>query len=156
MNNILTQARKALVARLETISIANGYMTNIGTSVKTGWFNEILKDGAVPEGGLVVVQKAKALAPQPGPSALMMKPGFHVIAAIKAGFDGYEDAIEPIEHDLLRCLCPSTGIQPEWLPAGAPGLQVGAPEPFPPGDGLMAATVLIPVYIFAVVDRLDY
>lgn len=156
MNNILTQARKALVERLETISIANGYMTNIGTSVKTGWFNEILKDRAVPEGGLVVVQKAKALPPQPGPAALMMKPGFHVIAAIKAGFDGYEDAIESIEHDLLRCLCPSTGIQPEWLPAGATGLQVGAPEPIPPGDGLMAATVLIPIFIFAVVDRLDY
>lgn len=154
MSNILTQVRKALIARIETINVTNGYLTNVGASVKSGWFNEVVKDGNVPAGGQVVVQKAKALAPEPGPGALKMRPGFHVIAAIKAGLDGYEDAIEDVELDLLSCLCPTVGEFPEWLPKGAPNLVIGAPEPFPPGEGLMAATVLIPVHIIAVVDRL--
>lgn len=34
--NILTQARLALVARLQTITVANGYRTNAGTNVRTG------------------------------------------------------------------------------------------------------------------------
>jgi hypothetical protein len=156
MSNILTQVRKALLARLETISTANGYQTNVGNSVKSGWFNEIVKDGSVPGFGLLVVQKAKAMPPESGPGALKMRPGFHVIGAVNAGLNDYEEAIEALEFDLLQCLCPTTGVMPEWLPKGAPNLLVGAPEPFPPGDGLKAATVLIPVHIIAVVDQLDY
>lgn len=155
MTNILTEVRKALVKRIETISTANGYLTNVGSNVKSGWFNEVVKDGNVSAAGQVVVQKAKALPPEPGRGALKMRPGFHVIAAIKADLHDYEAPIEDIELDLLSCLCPTDGVFPEWLPAGAPNLIVGAPEPFPPGEGLNAATVLIPVHIISVVDRLD-
>lgn len=154
--NILTQVRTALIARLETITTANGYLTNIGGQVKSGWFNEIVKADQVPEGGLIVVQRAKGLAPQVGPAALKMHPGFSVVGAVRAGLSDYESAIEDVEFDLLRCLCPSMGEPPNWLPKMSPNLSVGAPEPFPPGDGLLAATVLIPVHIISVVDRIDY
>lgn len=66
--------------------------------------------------------------------------------------DGYEDAIEAIELDLLRCLMPAQGVALDWLPAGAPTLSVGAPEPFPPGEGMPAATVLIPIHITTFVE----
>ncbi len=155
MTNILTEVRQALVKRIETISIDNGYLTNVGSNVKSGWFNEVVKDGNVSAAGLVVVQKAKALPPEPGRGAMKMRPGFHVIAAISAGLHDYEAPIEDIEHDLLSCLCPTDGVSPEWLPSGALNLIVGAPEPFPPGEGLNAATVLIPVHIISVVDHFD-
>ena len=54
MTNILTEVRKALVKRLETISTANGYLTNVGSNVKSGWFNEVVKDGDVSASGQVV------------------------------------------------------------------------------------------------------
>ena len=153
--NILTEVRKALIDRLGTISPDNGYLTNVGTNVKSGWFNEIVKDGDIPEHGLIVVQRAKARVPEVGPAAMKMYPGFSVVAAVRAGLADYEPAIEDIELDLLRCLCPSMAMKPNWLPKRSPNLVVGAPEPFPPGDGLAAATVLVPVHIIAVVDSID-
>lgn len=150
--NILTDVRKALVERLATITVANGYRTNVGGSVESGWFNEVVKDGQVTAGGMVVVQKAKGMVPQKGPLALKMFPGFHVIGAVSAGLDAYEDAIEDIELDLLRCLMPAHGEAMDWLPTGAPTLTVGSPEPFPPGKGLPAATVLIPIHITTFVE----
>ena len=78
------------------------------------------------------------------------------IGAVTAGLDGYEEAIEDIELDLLQCLTPTEGVPPEWLPKMAPNLTVGAPEPVPPGEGLPAATVLIPIHIITFVDSIDY
>lgn len=154
--NIISEVRRALIYRLGTISQANGYRTNIGGAVKSGWYNEIAKAEQVPSTGMVVVQRAKGRDPKGGPSALRMMPGFSVIGAITAGLNDYEDAIEDIELDLLRCLTPTEGVFPEWLPKGAPNLTVGAPEPVPPGDGLPAATVLVPIHIITIVDSIEY
>ncbi|WP_043309291.1 hypothetical protein [Pseudomonas sp. ML96] len=156
MSNLITQVRKALIARLETIQTQNGYRTNIGGAVKAGWYNEITKGAEIPATGLVVVQRAKGKEPKGGPAALKMYTGFSVIGAVTAGLDGYEDAIEDIELDLLQCLTPTEGVFPDWLPKGAPNLTVGAPEPVPPGEGLPAATVLIPIHITTIVDSIDY
>lgn len=149
--NILTEVRQAIIDRLGTISVANGYRTNVGYNVKSGWFNEVIAKTPASD-GLLVVQKAKGLAPQTGPAALKLFPGFHVIGAVDGGLDAYEEAVEDIEHDLLRCLMPTHGVRVDWLPIGAPTLAVGAPEPFPPGNGLVAATVLIPVHITTFVE----
>ena len=156
MSNVITQVRQALLARLGTIQVQNGYRTNIGGAVKAGWYNEITKGADVPATGLVVVQRAKGTPPKGGPNALRMYTGFSVIGAITAGMDGYEEAIEDIELDLLRCLTPTEGVFPEWLPKMAPNLTVGAPELVPPGEGLPAATVLIPIHITTIVDSIDY
>lgn len=153
--NILTEVRKALIRRLETITTGNGYLTSAGGNVKAGWFNEVVKAHQVGA-GLIVVQKGKGLAPKAGGAALRMMPGFSIIGAVEAGLDGYEDAIEALELDLLRCLTPIDGLHPEWLPKGATTVIVGAPESLPPGEGLAAATVLIPININAFVDSIDY
>jgi hypothetical protein len=156
MSNIITQVRQALLARLGTILTSNGYRTNIGGAVKAGWFNEIAKPGSVPATGMVVVQRGKGKEPKGGGNALRTYTGFSVIGAISAGLEGYEDAIEDIELDLLQCLTPTEGVFPEWLPKLAPNLTVGSPEPVPPGEGLSAATVLIPIHIITIVDSIDH
>lgn len=152
MNNIITQVRRALVGRVGTISQANGYRTNIGGAVRAGWFNEIVKSADVLGTGLVVIQRGKGRDPRGGPNGLISPTGFSVIGAVNAGLQGYEEAIEDIELDLLQCLVPQEGARLAWLPRGAGGVQVGAPEPFPPGDGLPAATVLIPIHISTIIE----
>jgi hypothetical protein len=152
--NIITEVRKALIGRLETIRPVNGYQTDAGGFVKTGWFNEVIKGDEIAS-ALIVVQRAKGLEPKGGPNGLRMHPGFMVVGGIRAGLDEYEDAIEGLELDLLRCLSPIEGVPPDWLPKGATAVRVGAPEPFPPGEGLDVATVAIPVHITTFTESID-
>lgn len=155
MSNIITAVRQALLARLGTILTSNGYRTNIGGAVKAGWFNEIAKPGSVPAAGMVVVQRAKGREPKGEAYSLKVYTGFSVIGAVTAELADYESPIEDIELDLLQCLTPTQGVPPEWLPKGAQNVVVGAPEPFPPGEGLPAATVLIPIHILTIVESID-
>jgi len=150
--NPLTLGRKALVQHLGTVIVANGYATNAGTNVRTGWFNEVLKtdDVSFP---LICLQKGKDLAPKAGPAALLKFNGFYVIGAVDVGLDDYEDALDELEHDLLLALMPTEGQFPRWLPRGIKGITVGAPEQFPPGNGERAASVLIPVHLHTIIER---
>lgn len=152
MRNLITAVRQALIARLSTISTANGYLTNIGGAVRAGWFNEVTKAESIPATGMIVVQRGKGRAPTTGPAGLISRPGFTIIGAVAAGVHGYEADIEDIELDLLRCLVPQAGRRLEWLPKGAGQVEVGAPEPFPPGEGMAAATVLVPFHIATVIE----
>ena len=156
MSNIITDVRRSLIARLETIQAVNGYRTNIGGLVRAGWYSEITKAEAIPATGMAVVQRAKGREPKGGGNALRLLTGFSVIGAVTAGLSGYEDAIEDIELDLLQCLTPTEGVFPDWLPDGAPNLIVGSPEPVPPGDGMPAASVLIPIHIITIVNSIEY
>ncbi len=150
--NIISEVRRALIDRLGTISQQNGYRTNIGGAVKTGWFNEIIKAEKIPATGMVVVQRAKGRDPKHGPAGLIAPTGFSVIGAISADLNEYEDALEDVELDLLMCLVPQEGARLAWLPKGAGQVTVGPPEPIPPGSGLPAGTVLIPIHISAVIE----
>jgi hypothetical protein len=153
--NILTEGRKALISKLSTITVANGYRTAAGPNVKSGWFNEIIKakDAAYP---LIVVQKSRGQPPVAGPLALKVFTGFDVIGAVEAGLNDYEDVIEDLEHDLIQCLMPKMAEAPDWLPRGVPAISLGAPQHFPPADGLVAATVLIPVYLHTIIQELRH
>ncbi|MEQ7921144.1 hypothetical protein ABQX22_18245 [Xanthomonas sp. WHRI 1810A] len=151
MINLLTAGRQALIARLTTISVEQGYRTPAGANTRSGWFNEVIKDRSVAF-PLIVVQKAKGLAPAAGPHALKLFSGFNVIGAVRAGLDDYEDAIEDLEHDLLQCLMPTLAVLPDWLPRGISGITIGAPEIYPPDEGVTAATVLIPVHLHTIIQ----
>ncbi|MDT4813336.1 hypothetical protein FQZ97_463160 [compost metagenome] len=153
--NLLTAGRQALIARLQVITTTNGYLTNTGTNVRMGWFNEVLKSDGVGF-PLIVVQKGRDLAPKPGPTALKAFNGFYVIGAVDAGLDDYEDALEEVAFDLLRVLTPSEGVPPDWLPRGLTNVTVGAAETFPPGNGERAASVLIPVHLHTIIDSIGY
>ncbi|SFA72990.1 hypothetical protein [Azotobacter beijerinckii] len=117
MTNPLSEGRQALVQRLSTIAVANGYRTDAGANVKTGWFNEVLPHGQVGF-PLIVVQKAKDQDPVSGPRALKVAAGYYVIGAVDVGLDDYEDALDDLELDLLRCLRLEQGRPLPWAPAG--------------------------------------
>lgn len=150
--NLLTDARASLVERLQTITVANGYLTNAGHNVLQGWFNEVLKSTVVAF-PLIVVQKAPSEAPEPGPGAIKTFPGFSVIGAVKVGLDNYESALEDIEVDLIRCLMPDIGQRLTWTPRGISGVTVGAPEQWPPGEGEPSARVIVPFHMHAIIRR---
>ncbi len=149
--NILTQVRLKLIERLRMISTANGYLTNVGGNVVSGWFNEIIERQPVAM-GLVVVQRAPDGDPVRGAEASKLRRGFRVIAAVEAGVSDYESALEALELDLVRCLMPSVGQHVPWLPKGCSDFAVGRMEAFPPGNGQPAATLLIPITIDIIVN----
>lgn len=149
--NRLTAARKALIDRLSVITPANGYLTVAGANVKTGWFNEVISSNEIGF-PLIVVQRGKDKPPEQGAGAVRVFPGFNVIGAVDVGLDGYEDALDDLELDLLQCLMPSGGQYVEWASGiGVTGFTLGAAEHYPPGNGERAASVLIPVYLHTVI-----
>ncbi|CDF86336.1 hypothetical protein PKB_5023 [Pseudomonas knackmussii B13] len=150
--NLITEGRKAMIRRLGSITPANGYRTNAGERVSSGWLTDIVNQdtSGFP---LIVVQKARDLEPKPGPAAMVVHPGFHVIGAVEAGFDGYDDALEDLQEDLLRCLMPELNQLPAWLPKGVTAATYGAAQSFPPGEGLRCATVVIPIYLKTVIQK---
>lgn len=149
--NVLTAARLALIERLGTITTGNGYLTNVGGNVVSGWFNEVIKEQPIGA-GLVVVQRGPDGEPVGGAEAVKLRRTFRVVAAVDAGVDDYEAALEDVELDLIRCLMPSAGVHTSWLPKGCNSLALGRPEAFPPGDGQTAATLLLPISFDVVVN----
>jgi len=144
--NILTQARLALVARLQTITVANGYRTNAGQNVKTGWFSEVLESEKVGF-PLICLQKAKGGDPVEGPGVIQLAPGFYVIGAVDAGLDDYDKALEDIELDLIRCLITPKGPAIQWMPRGTAAVSLSTSEHFPPGNGERSASVMLPIQL---------
>ena len=151
MSNLITLGRKALIARLETITQANGYRTDAGNNVRSGWFNEQVS-AASASFPIIVVQRAKDQAPKFGGHGMRKLHGFMVVAAIEGGLDDYEDALDDLEMDLLQCLMPIEGVPCEWTPEGTPHVTLGIGEPVPPGDGLKAATIAIPIYLHTFIE----
>ncbi|WP_395564321.1 hypothetical protein [Pseudomonas aeruginosa] len=152
--NVLTVGRRALLARLQTISPANGYRTDAGTRVLSGWFNELIKEcrQGFP---LIVVQPAKEQPPEHLDAGVRFHRGFDVVGAVQGGYDHYEEALEDLQLDLLACLMPAPkGHFLRWLPrdCGITGLTLGAPEPYPPGDAVAAAVIRIPVYLKTIIE----
>ena len=144
--NILTEARRALVARLETITVANGYRTNAGQNVKTGWFAEVLQSEAVGF-PLICLQRAKGGDPVEGPGVITLTPGFYVIGAVDAGLDDYDAALEDIELDLIRCLITGKGRPIDWMPRGTSSVSISTSEHYPPGNGESSSSVMVPIQL---------
>lgn len=151
MSNILTMVRRAVIARAESISADEGYLTNIGGAVKSGWLNEVLETKGLPE-TLCVIQRGKGRAPVKGPQ-LLTYPGFMLIGLVRASLNEYEDALDAVELDLLKAFepPPAGAPIPRWLPKGVTGITLGESEAFPPSKGNPYAGVLIPAYIHTII-----
>ena len=151
MSNILTSVRKAVITRLSTITIANGYRTNIGQNVLTGWLNEVLDQQKVPP-LFALVQKAPGKVPARGAGAVINPTGFFLMGLAKANLGEYEDQIDDMELDLIQAFMPTPGILPSFFPKGVSGIELGAPEQFPPGKGQTHAGVLIPLHVKTIIE----
>ncbi|MGK6943858.1 hypothetical protein PU463_00029520 [Pseudomonas aeruginosa] len=107
--NVLTIGRLALLARLQTITPNQGYRTDAGTRVLSGWFNELVKERH--EGfPLIVVQPGKEQPPEHLDAAVRFHRGFDVVGAVQGGYDHYEEALEDLQLDLLACLMPAPRV----------------------------------------------
>ncbi|MBW5416113.1 MULTISPECIES: hypothetical protein [unclassified Pseudomonas] len=149
--NPLTEARRAFVSHLETILPENGYETSAGTNVRTGWLNEVIQDDQVGY-PLIVVQPTRPQVPLQGAEAIKVFRAFNVVGAVSTQLDDYQDALDQIELDLLKALLPSQGMPVSWAPRLVSNFTLGAPEPYPPGNGANVATVLIPVQLHIVIN----
>lgn len=149
MSNILTAGRQALIVRLGSITPANGYRTRIGTNVRYGWLSALLQeaDQTLP---LTVVQKARDRPPTSKGMDLRALRGYRIVVALEPDAD--EEAIDDAELDLIECLMPTEGIPLDWTPQGITQITLGEPDRFPPGDGLPAATLLLPIYLHTFVQ----
>jgi len=148
--NILTAGRKALVDRLGDITQDNGYLTNAGFNVQTGWLSAVLQAEGVSF-PLLVVQPAAGQPPRPGPAGSILVPGFNVVGAVSLG-DEYDDGLDDLQLDIVRCLTVEKSRPCRWLPPGVINIQFGAPASFPPGEGLQAATVVVPIHLSIIVE----
>lgn len=142
--NPLSELRKALIARLGEIRPSAGYFTRAGTRVESGWFSEIIKS-ASSGFPMIVVQKGRDAEPEMAPGRIRLRRSFYVFGSVDAGVDSYEDALDDMEVDILRCLLPQGGAPLTWAPRGTSSISIGIAEQVPPGNGEKAATVLIPV-----------
>lgn len=149
--NLLTAGRKALLERLSTITQQNGYRTNAGLNVVSGWFNEVVeaRNHGWP---LMVLQKSTDQPPLSRAAGLKMLAGYGVMAGVQAGLDDYEEALEDLELDILECLMPTEGVPLAWTPRAIPQITIGPAAQVPPGDGLMAATLQVPVYLHTFIE----
>lgn len=147
--NLLTAGRKALVDRLGGIMPSAGYRTSIGANVRYGWLTDLLQepDQSLP---LVVVQKGKDLPPASRGMDLKKMSGYRIIVALDPATD--EDSLDDAELDLLECLMPTEGVPLGWTPNGITQITLGETERFPPGNGLAAATLLLPIYLHTFVQ----
>ena len=108
--------------------------------------NSLPIDVLLPELCQVLALRDEAvLEAPPGAGKTTRVPlAFNVVGAVQAGTD-FEEAIDSLTCDLVRCLCPVPGAGVVWRSADMGGVTLSAPEQAPPGDGLSAACVLLVV-----------
>lgn len=150
--NILTQSKHALIARIQQITQANGYRTDIGFDVRTGWLNDLLQQDKLP-GQLAVVQRTKARQPETKPAGIIAAPGFLVVGLVEVDAVDCDEQLDAMELDILQALLPPAGGFPSGFPKGVTGWSLGPPEPFTPGTGQRHAGVAVPIYITTIIQE---
>lgn len=114
--NPLNLADQALIERLRTITPENGYLTDIGHRVHTGYLGALL-DAEEVEYPLIVVQPDECPAPNPRGPGWLLGLGRKVVGA--ADHASGLEALNDVYCDLLRCLVTPKSTPNPW---GSPGL----------------------------------
>ncbi|TLX65072.1 hypothetical protein DN820_01805 [Stutzerimonas nosocomialis] len=147
MTNPIEQAHAALIRRLERITPNNGYLTDAGYRVREGWLEELLtlEDVAFP---FVAVQPGEYLPPEQGPGVLLASIGRRVVGVVDgADPQGYLAQLDALYCDLLVALQFTPNVPNPWGRPGPYKVTLGTARPFPPGSGLAAGTILLPLQL---------
>ncbi|MDF5919861.1 hypothetical protein P4133_10700 [Pseudomonas aeruginosa] len=96
-----------MLARLQTITPNQGYRTDAGTRVLSGWFNELVKERH--EGFPLIVVQPGGAPPEHLDAGVRFHRGFDVVGAVRGGYDHYAEALEDLQLDILACLMPPPG-----------------------------------------------
>lgn len=152
MTNPIEQAHQALRARLGQIVPANGYLTDAGTRVKEGWLEDLLLEEGVTF-PFIAVQPAEYLITDSGVGAVKASIGRRVVGAVRPGHpNDYRVELDELYLDLVRALQVQEGMPNPWGRNGPHQVTLGASKLFPPGDGLAAGTLLLPVQLHVIIN----
>lgn len=152
--NPLTQLRENLIEVLSTIRSENGHFTDAGLSVRSGWYHEVIQTEK-HRGPLIVVQPGTDHSPEQEAGQLVLNPGYLIIAAVNAGFDGYESALDDLEYDIYSTLAQKGIRSVPWTTLRAYQMKFGDPAKAPPGGGTNWASLAIPVNFKIIINRFD-
>lgn len=152
--NPLTQLRENLMEVLGTIRTENGHFTDAGLNVRSGWYQEVIQTEK-HQGPLIVVQPGTDESPQLEAGQLILTPGHLIIAAVNAGFSGYESALDDLEHDIFSTLAQKSVRSVPWTTLRAYQMKFGDPLRAPPGGGTNWASLAIPVNFKIIINRFD-
>lgn len=151
MTNPIAQAHQALVARLARITPANGYLTDAGSRIKQGWLSELLAEDDV-EFPFIAIQPGEYPPPTTGAGCLSASIGRRIVGAVSpAGTDTYLAELDALYLDLATALQVPEGLPNPWGRQGPYGVTLGASQLFPPGEGIAAGTILIPVQLHVII-----
>lgn len=150
--NELTALRNKLIETLSSIQTANGFYTNAGSNVRSGWFDEIIQSEQALS-PVIVVQRGKNGAPKMEAGELVLSIGYLVVGAISVGLDDYEAALDDLEHDIWSALCKRGTRNIPWAPFGAYQMEFDEPLTAPPGGGTQWASLAIPVTFKIIINR---
>lgn len=150
--NPLTDLREKLLGALGAITQANGFYTNAGHNVCTGWYDEIIQSEKASS-PIIVVQRGKNGTPHIEAGELVLRIGYLIVGAISVGLDDYESALDDLEHDVWSALCKRGTRNIPWAPFGAYQIEFGEPLTAPPGGGTQWASLAIPVTFKVTIKR---
>lgn len=150
--NELTDLRSKLISALGAIQASNGFYTNAGNNVRTGWFDEIIQSEHTSS-PVIVVQRGKNGIPQMDAGELVLRIGYLIVGAVSVGLDDYEAALDDLEHDIWSALCKRGTRNIPWAPFGAYQLEFDEPLTAPPGGGTQWASLAIPVTFKIIINR---
>ena len=151
MTNPIAQAHQALVARLASITPANGYQTDAGTRIRQGWLSELLAEEDV-EFPFIAIQPGEYPPPTAGPGCLSAVIGRRIVGAVSpAGADTYLAELDALYLNLATALQVPEGLPNPWGRPGPYGVSLRAAQLFPPGEGLAAGTILFPVQLHVII-----
>ena len=152
--NPLTKLREKLIEALTGIQQDNGFYTNAGLNVRHGWFEDVIQTEA-QTGPLIVIQRGKDEAPELDAGNLVLKPSYTVVAAVDAGFAGYQGALDDLEHDIYSALAQRGVRSVPWAALGTYAISFGEPVQAPPGGGTKWASLAIPANFKIIINRFD-
>lgn len=152
--NPLTQLRERLVEVLTNIRQDNGFYSNAGLSVRTGWLEDVIQSHK-ESGPLIVIQPGNDGQPFMEAGQLVLNPGYIVIAAVDGGFADYQSALDDVEHDIYSALAKRGVRGVPWAAMGTYKIEFGEPIKAPPGAGSRLASIAIPVNFRIIISRFE-
>lgn len=153
MSNPIKQANQSLVDRLGRIIPANGYLTDAGTRIREGWLVDLLQsdDLAFP---FIALQPGLYVPGGDAGDARELRIGRRVVGAV-AHTDNYREQLEELYCDIARCVMVGGGVPNPWGRDGPWKVSFEPAQLFPPGDGLAAGTLLLPLQLHIVIKGSD-
>lgn len=152
MTNPIEDAHQALKSRLEQILPSNGYLTDAGTRIKEGWLEDVLQEEGIAF-PFIAIQPADYAPPEDGHGVMKANIGRRVVGAVQAGHpDSYRAALDALYVDIARALYVADKQVNPWGRPGPYQVTFGTSKLFPPGDGLLAGTLLFPIQLHVIIN----